>query len=252
MKQCPNCKNTYTDESLKFCLADGTPLESMDDAEKTISMSGVSDETIEMRGAPVTNPVRVDFQKDKEPESVATVVSPQFSRQPIHTVPPEQKSYGFVVGILVTLLVVVVLGFAGFAVYVFLIKPQENQTVATGSPTPTTMPTGDTNLNLQDKLANLEKRLADQKTTPEPAKSVGPATQVRTARANSPADGFLALRSLPDTETGTRLAKIPHGALFTVLSCPNPENPGKIKGRWCRVNYKGVEGWAFDAYMVFE
>jgi uncharacterized protein YraI len=57
---------------------------------------------------------------------------------------------------------------------------------------------------------------------------------------------------LPNTETGTRLAKIPHGAVFTVLSCPKPTNPGKIRGTWCRVNYEGVEGWAFDAYMIFE
>lgn len=249
MKQCPNCKNTYTDETLKFCLADGKPLIALGEAEKTISMSGVADETIEMKGAAATNPVRVGIEQNNEPDSVQTFAAP-FSPQRFPAVSPEPKSYGFVVGILVALLIVVVLGFAGFAAYVYF-KPQENKTVAFTSPTPTGTPKSDSNENLQEKLANLEKRLEDQQ-KPNPTRSNVPVTQVRTARANSPSDGFLALRSLPNSETGTRLAKIPHGDSFTVLSCLNPANPGKSKGRWCRVNYEGVEGWAFDAYMIFE
>lgn len=244
MKHCPNCKSTYTDETLKFCLADGTTLVSLSDADKTVALS--NEETVEMRAGLPTNPVRVEFQKDSEPDSIATMFSPQrFQAEP-----PERKGYGFVVGILVALLVVVLLGFAGFAAYVFL-KPEVKPVVTVSSPTPTPNSSAENTANLQQKLADLEKRLEDQQ-KPSPTQTTVPVTQVRTARANSPSDGFLALRSLPNTETGTRLAKIPHGALFTVLSCPNPTNPGKIKGRWCRVNYEGTEGWAFDAYMIFE
>ena len=74
MKQCPNCKNTYTDESLKFCLADGTELISLTDAEKTIAINSHDNETVAMEFE--KNPVRVDFAKDDSPESVSTVISP--------------------------------------------------------------------------------------------------------------------------------------------------------------------------------
>lgn len=34
MKQCPNCRTTYTDDTLQFCLQDGTPLASLTNAEQ--------------------------------------------------------------------------------------------------------------------------------------------------------------------------------------------------------------------------
>lgn len=34
MKQCPNCRTTYTDDSLQFCLQDGTPLTFVANAEQ--------------------------------------------------------------------------------------------------------------------------------------------------------------------------------------------------------------------------
>ena len=36
MKQCPACKTTYTDETLRFCLADGGTLISLPDEEETL------------------------------------------------------------------------------------------------------------------------------------------------------------------------------------------------------------------------
>src|SRR6476661_7565421 len=35
MKQCPACRSQYTDDTLKFCLQDGTPLESIGDPGET-------------------------------------------------------------------------------------------------------------------------------------------------------------------------------------------------------------------------
>jgi ketosteroid isomerase-like protein len=34
MKQCPNCRTTYTDDSLQFCLQDGSPLSAVANAEQ--------------------------------------------------------------------------------------------------------------------------------------------------------------------------------------------------------------------------
>lgn len=239
MKQCPNCGTTYTDETLRFCLTDGTTLVSLGNSEKTAEFEH--------------NRMRVDFQKENAPESVNTVISPALSTQN-----SEKKSGNWlIVGVLGVLLIFVLLGFAGFAGYVFYTQSgNKNSNIAENSPTPKVSPTKNNDKELEEKVANLEKQLEDQKNK-KPINSPNPfptenTTTTRTARANSPGDGFLALRSLPSTEAGERLAKIPHGTRFTVIDCPNPSNPGKIKGRWCRVNYNGIEGWAFDAYMTFE
>lgn len=238
MKQCPNCKTTYTDETLKFCLSDGATLVSLPESEQTIAFE--------------RNPMRVDLQKDSAPESVNTVISPAF---PPRQTSERKSSNWAIVGVLSGLLVLVLLGFAGFAGYVFYKQSaNENRNVAETSPTPKPSPT--TEENLKEKVANLEKQIEsqkNQKTTNSPNPfPTEETTKQRAARANSPSDGFLALRSLPSTETGERLAKIPHGTRLTVIDCPKPTNPGKIKGSWCRVIYNGQEGWAFDAYMIFD
>ena len=48
MKQCPVCKSTYTDDSLKFCLNDGAALTApLSSSEATQQMSFGSNRTIE-------------------------------------------------------------------------------------------------------------------------------------------------------------------------------------------------------------
>jgi hypothetical protein len=115
-----------------------------------------------------------------------------------------------------------------------------------------------------DETAKLKQRIAElekQSKQPSGRDSVpiipgqpGPANTAPKmegvmAKANSPADGFLALRTGPSSETGERIMEIPHGATLRVLSCLKPA-PGK-KGRWCRVDYNGNNGWAFDGFMVY-
>lgn len=248
MKQCPNCKNTYTDESLKFCLADGAQLISLTDAEKTIAMSATNDDTIEMSPAKTTNPVRVDIPKDTAPESVNTVVSPQFSPPQQQTTQQKKGVSPLIVGALVALLLLVIVGFIGFAGYVFF-KP-DNKEIAAISPTPaeTQKPTpDDDNEDLKEKIAELEKKIESQKTekTTTPTKPISTEEKPldkNTARVNSPRDGFLALRSEPDTETGFRVMKIPHNATVKILSCRAVSTIGKTRGRWCLVTYTDQTG----------
>jgi hypothetical protein len=40
MKQCPACKTTYTDASLRFCLEDGSPLLDLTDEQNTVVREG--------------------------------------------------------------------------------------------------------------------------------------------------------------------------------------------------------------------
>ncbi len=238
MKQCPNCGTTYTDETLRFCLTDGATLVSLASNEKTAAFEN--------------NRVLVDFQKDSAPESVNTVISPALPQT------SEKKGINWlIIGVLSVLLLFVLLGFAGFAGYIFYKQSgDENRNVAVNSPTPNISPTKNEDKDLEEKVANLEKQLENQKNK-KPTNSPNPFptetnNSPRTARANSPGDEFLALRSEPSSETGSRIAKIPHGATFTVLDCPKPNAATKMKGRWCQVIYDGQVGWAFDAYMVFE
>jgi SH3-like domain-containing protein len=237
MKQCPVCKTTYTDESLKFCLADGANLISLSEPAETVQMSFDK------------NPMRINVPPDSAPTVFAL---PQTYNQPI-----KKGVTPIIVGVLVGLLLLAGIGFVGLIGY-FSLKPTANENAAV-SPTPaikvTQTPTpDDETAELKEKLANLEKQVQDQKnqktTTPVETYSTPPPTAT-TARANSPRDGFLALRSEPDSETGQRIAKIPHGANMTVLGCPKPSNIGKMRGHWCQVIYNGQSGWAFDAFMIF-
>ncbi|MBA3599628.1 MAG: SH3 domain-containing protein [Acidobacteria bacterium] len=238
MKQCPNCKTTYTDESLRFCLTDGANLIFAPDAAETVRMSFANE------------PVRVNVP----PDSAPTVFAP-----PIAQTPPAKKGVSpIIVGILGVLLLLVV---GLFAVYILLRTTRDKNSTILVSPTPTASPAvsktdapTDETAALKEKLASLERQMQDQKNQKQaaPANTFSPSKQtLTTARANSPRDGFLALRSEPNSETGYRIAQIPHGAVLTVLGCPKPSNIGKMAGRWCQVTYNGQSGWAFDKFMIF-
>lgn len=241
MKHCPVCKTTYTDESLNFCLADGASLIASPEAEKTIQMS--------FSGAPV----RINVPPDSVPTVISSVNSPS---------KPSRKGFGWlVIAALGALLLLGFLGVIGVVGYFSLREKGEKDSAAVAvSPTPaqiasqTPVPNDETGA-LKEKLANLEKQIQDRKNQKPalPAETSSPSklSENMTARANSPGDGFLALRKQPDSETGELLTKIPHGASLTVLGCPKPAKIGKKSGRWCQVIYNGQAGWAFDAFLTF-
>jgi len=237
MKQCPTCKTTYTDESLSFCLADGARLASLSNDEETLVL-----------------PFGNNSPPARFADSSPTVLSPANS----HPLPKKKRSSFFIVAALIGFLLIAVLGLAVSVGY-FLFRPGENKTIiAAVSPTPTSIISQkstpiDETANLKEKLANLEQQMQAQKNqkqiTPERSYPIQPqAADIR--RVNSPNDGFLALRDAPNSETGERLAKIPHGASVTVLNCPKASNVGKMPGRWCQVIYNGQTGWAFDAFLI--
>lgn len=251
MKQCPSCKNTYTDDSLQFCLSDGTPLISLrDDAPPTVQMSFEKNE-----------PLRVNVPKDSAPTVFApppVINNPQFQQNQ----PAEKKGFGLIIAGVLGLLLLLVGG--GLAAFFFIPRSGDNKNslpplnaspTATAAPktSPTSSASDETN-KLKEEMANLKKQLENQKNQ-KSNPSVSPTQALydngRTAYANSPGDGFLALRSEPSSESGERVAKIPHGAALTVIDCPRASNIGKMPGRWCRVVYNGLEGWAFDGFMKF-
>ena len=111
---------------------------------------------------------------------------------------------------------------------------------------------------LEKELANVLKKLEEElgtnenRSAPTPSKD-DVADGRPTARVNSPGDGFLAMRDEPDAETGTRLAKIPHGAVVALENCEKRAvTVAGRTGRWCMVTYQGETGWVFDAWLDYQ
>ncbi len=255
MKQCPACRTQYTDDSLIYCLTDGANL---------VAVQG-TDET--QRFSVPNEPIRVNIPQNSSPTVLQQPQQTSYSQSQT----PQKGGKGWLIGALVGLLLLGIVTIAGVAgLYLWKNGEKKKDEVvslnnsspfptsspaATPSPTPSLTP--DEATNLKQKVADLEKQIQNQKNSKAsvpvvpnaPNVSATPKPAAVTAHANSPSDGFLALRTEPSTVTGDRILKIPHGAALTVISCL-PAQAGK-KGRWCRVNYEGTLGWANDGWMTY-
>lgn len=253
MKQCPSCRTTYTDDTLRYCLADGSVLDAVDDEQSTmVRSSGIrpAEPTLVM-GKDST--VRVDIPTAGASTTQIPVAPARSSGSMI------MKIVLVVVGLII--LAVLLAGVAGGVFYYISGSggqpPANNgnarqQQWASPTPAPTTKDDRD---ELRDQIANLEKRLDEQRragqNTNVPQKLPNRSTTTVTARVDSPGDGFLALRSLPNSEIGERVLKIPHGATIAVGACGPVVTPVKRTGRWCQASYNGYDGWVFDAYLIY-
>lgn len=234
MKQCPTCRTTYTDETLRFCLADGGTLVGIGGEAETVVRHGV----------------RVD---------VSPPTSPRIPSSP----PPPAKGSP-ILKIVIAVLAIGFLGLLGLgaagAIFYF---NSGGTTVVIASPTPSftpqpsrspsPSPTPDDDERLEQEIANLQKQLEDA-LKPSPTKTPPgfESDVLPKARVNSPSDGFLALRSEPDAEHGERLAQIPHGTVITLQNCEKQKvKIGSRTGRWCMVTYGDHTGWVFDAWLDY-
>lgn len=152
-------------------------------------------------------------------------------------------------------IVLIILSFLALACTISPWQQPATNTQIPPAATQTATPDEET-AKLQKRLEDLEKELEKQKKQPvQPqAKKNVPIIQGSGsfARVSSPGDGFLALRSEPNSETGYRILQIPHGATVKILGCQNyVERVGGRVGRWCRVSYDGYTGWAFDGWLVY-
>lgn len=65
------------------------------------------------------------------------------------------------------------------------------------------------------------------------------------ALVNTPDDGFLALRTHPNTKTGNLLAKIPHATQVAVGECISVS----ARDAWCKTSYHELTGWVSARYL---
>ncbi|MEP6787816.1 MAG: SH3 domain-containing protein [Acidobacteriota bacterium] len=249
MKQCPACKTTYTDDTLRFCLADGNPLRDLTDSQETVIQGGSfhDAETIAIAGGPAS----VDTSRETVQMSAPTP-SPAIAKS---------GSSGKIFKVLMVLIGLGILGVVALAAGAFIYfninnnqeKPANRDIVEIKTPaTPVPSPTKDDEEELRDQIANLEKLINDQKGSKQPANIPLPDSGMKKlATVSSPGDGFLALRTLPSSDIGERIVKIPTGATVTVGFCGPMVKPVKRAGRWCVATYEGRTGWLFDAYLIY-
>ncbi len=241
MKQCPTCGNTYTDTSLLYCLSDGAPLNAIDDEQNTIVRPG-------------TAPMRVDIAQPTAPIPGPAAPAPA----PNATPGSSNVLLKLVLGLLVIGFLIATAVAVGTLVYFNRERPQMANNV---SPTPavaspTQAPAFDETEELRKQIADLAKRLSEQTASNRPIDIPlnipnQPASATRTARVDSPGDGFLALRTFPNSEAGQRIMKIPHGATLTIGGCLNTTRIANRSGRWCRASYNGYTGWVFDGWLSY-
>lgn len=232
MKQCPKCGTTYTDDTLRYCLADGMALNI--DEQPTI-----------VRTTPI-------------PVAEKTVALPNdrvFSHRTAETGDPASAILKVVLVVIgLAVLLISALGVAG-GLYYYYSAPQPPIS-ATPTPRPTEEPRREQRSDqddLQKRITELEKQLDErERQTQTSTPPVISQERVTTAVVNSPGDGFLALRSLPNSQAGERILKIPHGATVLIGACGPIVTPVKRSGRWCEASYGGYDGWVFDAYLIYK
>jgi hypothetical protein len=235
MKQCPKCGTSYADDTLRYCLEDGEPLDIAD--LPTIVRTSVI------------------------PQAAETLVLQNESKQTVQRPAPKPdnaKTIVTVAAVFGVLSVLLIAGLGGVgAVYYYSSAGERLPERSTPVPTPTTMVirrgSNDNSGDLERQIEELQRRLDQEnvQTGDERQEDLDYTIEERYARVVSPGDGFLALRSMPSTATGERIAKIPHGTRVSVSGC-GPYRSGATPGRWCITSYDGKFGWVFDGYLEYE
>ena len=155
-----------------------------------------------------------------------------------------------VVALALGLIGVVAAGLLGVAFYVG--SGRKDAVVISSSPTPRPMqPPDDEKKRLEDEVAKLRKKLEDSNSSSDDAFDFSDLAGLGgSAQVDSPKDGFLALRNLPNVQYGERIAKIPHGATINILMCSDDTVTIDTRtGHWCMISYSEQVGWVFDAWL---
>lgn len=144
MKQCPKCRRTYTDETLAFCLEDGSPLVAHSGAEITQSYSPAATERFEVPRNTAQPPPN-EFQ-----------IAPLYSQSS----PPRSKFW------MIPVSIIVLLAFAGGGFAVFLLT-KNNSNDAPASNVRTVQSDTDANTS-SNKASNISANSTPEKSSISP------------------------------------------------------------------------------------
>lgn len=129
MKLCPKCQNTYSDDTLSFCLEDGAHLiASMSPTVASFDAKGSDDPNATLKGEPLPSSIPTEVfsartaRTEPIPKAAPTAQdSPHFSVPPDYAVsqPPRKQNTPLVVGLsVVATLILIALG--GGAAWLFM------------------------------------------------------------------------------------------------------------------------------------
>ncbi|MDQ3635578.1 MAG: hypothetical protein M3405_13870 [Acidobacteriota bacterium] len=154
MKYCPNCENIYADDTLQYCLQDGSPLTDESNKNSDIPMVTLQEqETVVSSREP--DQIKVDLN-DNPPVQVI-----REERQSVRTpvIQPEPKKSNTLFLVLATgLLTLLVFGLAGIGAYFYLNKNNKNSELAKDA-------NSATNKNSSESIKKPAENLASE--TPE-------------------------------------------------------------------------------------
>jgi len=116
MKHCPNCRTRYTDDTLRFCLQDGTPLAA--DSEQLPPTAAFGETETET----VISPRQVERLPVDAPENYATnrLQNPEIVYAPTETAAPPRKSRTLPIVLLTAFVTLLLLGAGGIGAWLYL------------------------------------------------------------------------------------------------------------------------------------
>ena len=137
MKHCPACKTQYSDDTLKYCLQDGTPLAGMSENEMPTVVFGETEATVarsrhDRMNVPVNDPNSAAWQQSQVTRVAAAA--------------PERRNSNTAVTVILTALgMLVIFGVLAFGAWIFFRNSQKELVSNTGNPA--NLPGGQNNNN---------------------------------------------------------------------------------------------------------
>ncbi|MEZ5425126.1 MAG: SH3 domain-containing protein [Pyrinomonadaceae bacterium] len=220
MKICPQCKSAFSDDTLLYCLSDGTPLLSEFEAEKF-------DQAAKTEQFPVSLVTR-EAVRPKVSEPSTPAPTENYSR----TTTRQNSGRGWIFATFFLLGLLIIGG--GVAAWAFLLKngnagenpsSQGNQTSFNG------------------EIRNPSPENNAPGRTPEPTPD-SPTYRVVGVKSND----VLYIRPAPN-DLKTHLGQIPPDGTGIIIT-----GPGKKAGSgiWYPIDYRGIRGWVHSRYIKKE
>ncbi len=165
MKHCPNCRTNYDDDTLQFCLQDGTPLAKISDQNAAADNFDAESETIV--SPKQVEPIRFDL-----PSSYQTNQTIRGASEKVVVEREPKKTNTAAIVLLSTLGTILLLGIGGVGVWLYLKNNKAN--VAVNSNPTLTNRQLNTNLSAGNQNSNVNLAVPSPTATPTVAPTAAP------------------------------------------------------------------------------
>jgi len=169
MKYCPNCQTTYTDDSLRFCLQDGTQLADVSGMNSEMPTVAFDDSETLVSRKPPQQVVRINVP-ETESQNWQQPEQPRIAAPP----PVETKRSKTALTVMATVLgMLLFLGIAGLGAWM-LLKSRKTEVAVNVNNAPANRPLNSNSANIKTSNANLTAPAASPTATPIPKPTLKP------------------------------------------------------------------------------